>query len=304
MKNVICAAIILILAFTSCTKNIKDKSIIDAGINTTNVNLDIKTIDNLSTTRVSKVGALYNRGTAPVYVAGVKIKATYLESITNVVEKTFDYVGMGETGESINMDIPLGSNKFEAVSNATYSALNATYLNNITKSTGTAAKNVYYSAELIKKQPVFAIFKGETTKTISTADNDVDISMTTNNARYSIVLETSDKYDIDVTVSCNGINQKILKANYTKASALIFNNEEIKDVNDVIITLDIFARGKTEKLRTISVKNGDRYYATAAGVNNTLVLTYNSDGELFKQVTGINFIWTAMTEQGSVVEIK
>lgn len=303
MKNALFTAIILIIGLSSCTKNIKDKNIIDAGIETTNVNLDIKTIDNLSTSKLSRIGA-YNRGTAPVYVAGVNIKATYLESVTNIVEKTFDYVGIGETGEAINMDIPLGSNKFEALSNATYTARNATYPNLIEKATGSIAKNVYYSSELIKKQPIFAIFKGETTKTITNSDNNVNISMTTENARYSIVLETSDKYDIDITAICNGISQRVLKANYNKATALVYNNEEIEGSNDVKITLEVYARGKSELLRTIEVKNGEAYYATKAGVNNTLVLSYNADEELLKQETGINFTWNPMVEEGSVVEIK
>lgn len=303
MRNALFTAIILIIALTSCTKNIKDENIIAAGIETTNVNLDIKTIDNLSTTKVSKVGQ-YNRGTAPVYVAGVNIKATYLEPVLNVLEKTFDYVGMGETGESINMDIPLGSNKFEANSNATFTAINATYLNEIVKASGTDPKNEYYSAELIKKQPVFAIFKGETTKTITTIDNNVNISMTTENARYSVVLETSNKYDVDVTVTCNKITQRILKANYTNASALVFNKEDLEGTNNVEISLVIYARGKSEILKTIEVKNGEDYFTTKSGVNNTLVLTYNSDGELFKQETGINFTWTPMAEEGSVVEIR
>lgn len=303
MKNALFSAIILIIALSSCTKNIKDKNIIEAGIETTNVNLDIKTIDNLSTSKVSKVGS-YNRGTAPVYVAGVNIKAIYLESVTNIVEKSFDYVGMGETGEAINMDIPLGSNKFEALSNATYTARNAKYPNLIEKATDTAPKNVYYSSELIKKQPIYAIFKGETTKTITNTDNNVNISMTTENARYSIVLETSDKYDVDITAICNGISQRILKASHNKASALIFNNEDIKGTNDVIITLEVYARGKSELLRTIEVKNGENHYTTKAGVNNTLVLTYNADEELLKQETGISFTWNPMIEEGSVVEIK
>lgn len=300
MRNILYIAIILIMTLASCSENIKD---VNPEIDKTEVSFDIKTTDNLEKSKVSKVGE-YDRGSAPVYVSGVNIEAIYQEAVDNIVEGTFNYVDMGESGIAISMLIPFGSNKFEARSIATYSAASEAFLNDIEKASGDEAKNVFYSAKLIEKLPIYAIFNGETIKTITESDKSVDIAMTTNNARYSVVLETSDKYDIDMSVICNGASLEILKANNSKASAVVFNNADLEGAHDVLITLKIYAKGKSELLKTIEVKDGEDFYATKGGVNNTLVLNYNADGELYTIETGINFSWTPMLEEGEIVDVN
>jgi len=301
MKKFIFAAVVLVFVLSSCSKH--EVSVNELVVATTDVSINLETQYevNHKTSRMNS-SARYSRGNAPVYVSGVVIKATYEEGIENILNGEFDFVNNGQSGDAITMNIPLGSNEFTVVSKPTYDAANTIYKNNIPLST-IDDKQSYYSARLVEKQGIYAVFNGSETKTITKTDNSVSLKMSTDNARYNVVLETSQNYDIDMTVSCMNDTFEVKDATSEKASAIVLNGKDLKGANDVVITLKVYAHGSDELLKTVKVLKNGKPYNTKAAANTTLVLNYNASGNLIVQESGISFSWMEMTDEGIVVDI-
>lgn len=315
MRIIFNLAIAASLLLASCSNHVDSDVIGDTKLELTNVSFSIETrfegsVVNSSPQRaMSKSAANYKRANAPVYVSGVEITAKYQDGVDNIIKGNFDFIDFGEDGgEDINMNIPLGSNKFDVISKSTHKAENKVYEGNIDKTsiTDKARRIAYYSEELIKKQGIYAKFTGSKTKIITELSHDVNIDMVTTNARYGIVLETSPNYEARMVVSYTGVNSfNVVNRSSDKVSALILNSEDFIGEKTLTITVGVYRIGENEVLKQYIITDSmGNNYKSAAAVNKVLVLSVNASGELIRQETGITFSWTPMSNEGDIKEIN
>ena len=305
MKRVFILGIAISLFMTSCVKySTKDEVVTPK---TTDVTLSIETGTLVSNSSINKVSAKtsrvsrsgeYKRYSAPVYVSGVSITAKSLDftGLDNVVTD-FSFVDGNSGGKDITMTVPFGDNNFSATSLTNVVAENEAYPNSVNKFIGSGSKLDYYSAELIKAQKIYAIFNGSQDYTVTENNPSFNIPMTTESARYGVVLETSVNYDVKMTATLGSAQKAITKATSANASAIIFNDENVADGDQLSVTLEVLVNGKIVK--TIIKEN----YIAEAGKNKTLVITYNSSENILKEETGISFTWTPMEDDGEIVDI-
>jgi hypothetical protein len=300
MRRVLSTVFVAALLLSSCAEYSEN---VKVQIEKTDVNFAITTTDNLSVNK-SAAGGGYDRSNAPVYVKGVDLtyNHTGISETTGTTQFLFDATG----GDAISMQIPMGVNEFNAISLPTYDAANNTYTDLVKSESTSAEGNVFYSTQLVEKQPIYAIFTGDTNPmTITTQAHDVAIAMTTTHARYSVVLETSANYDIEMTVAYADNSNTVRNIDSESASAILLNDAALVGENDLTITLKVYAHGNTtDVLKTMNVLgNNNVVYKTVTGFNNTLVLRYNENGTLQVVETGFTFTWTPMGESGEVVNI-
>jgi len=305
MKRVFILGIAISLFMTSCVKySTKDEVVTPK---TTDVTLSIETgtlVSNSSinkvsakTSRVSKSGE-YKRYSAPVYVSGVSITAKSLDftGLDNVVTD-FSFVDGNSGGKDITMTVPFGDNNFSATSLTNVVAENEAYPNSVNKFIGSGSKLDYYSAELIKAQKIYAIFNGSQDYTVTENNPSFNIPMTTESARYGVVLETSVNYDVKMTATLGSAQKVITKATSANASAIIFNDKNVTNAQELVVELEVSIEGVVVKTKTL---NG---YTAEAGKNKTLVISYNKSGEILTEETGITFTWTPMKDEGEIKDI-
>ena len=307
MRKLLMLGVAVSLVMSSCVKNISKDEI--ATPETTEVAVSIETnslesqssINKISgtTSKITKSGT-FKRNNAPVYVSGVKVTAKFLDLTSTDVVKEFLFVDENTGGTDIKLNVPFGTNKFTAVSINNFEAKSNSYQDAITKATGTdAEKLAYYTDELIKIQPIYAIFNGERDYIVKENAKSLSIPMETKTARYSVVFETSDNYDITMSATLGSTTKSVLKATSAKASAIVFNDENVAAGQTLKVTLFVKVKGQTETVKTITTGT----YTAEAGKNKTLVISYNKSGVILLQETNIAFTWTPMTNEGEVKDI-
>lgn len=301
MKQVLFTVITIALLFSSCAKY--SENINEAMIKKTKVNFEISTTELSSANKSSeraRVGT-FKRYDAPVYISGVDITAKYLELTTDDITNGFDFVD-GNDGEDISIMIALGSNKFDAVTRTSSIASSIVYPNSIDM-TEDADKATDYAKKLIAIQPIYAVYTGSTSQIITTGKKDVLIAMKTLNTRFSVVVEPYAKYNVVLKVSYDKGSKEVKATDSTKASAIVLNDESLKAGDEVFISLDIYSKTTDEKLKTIIIENNtaDKKFIAKGSLNNTIALSFNSNGDLIMQKTGISFSWTVMGEEGTSI---
>jgi|GEM_PF-1375912 len=242
------------------------------------------------------------RGDAPIEVKGVEITAVNQDffdenndPITTKGEFTFTNFG-NVGGESISMEVPLGRNEFTAETTSV-EALSKAYTNefyqyqydwSLSEADDYKQKIKYYTNLVNELQPVYAVYKGNVSKTITDKDNSVNIPMSTESCRFNIIIETSWQYEIVAIVQyrINGV-RKTIKTNTRKriengyASAIVLNDKDLTENTYITIKLQLYKwndrRNKFIKVRKKHiVKDGSRNYKTERGVNKTLIINYNA----------------------------
>jgi len=311
MGRILAAIFILILIFSSCSKTkVEDINPSKKG-EKIDVDFSVKIPGlekGIDTPQGNKVSA-FERNSAPVYVSGLKIDATYTDSDADVVKKEFLFIDSNTGGDKLGMKVTIGTNLFEAISIPTFKAANTVFTNSVIKvdpSKNAEERNKLYSQELEKMQGVYTIYTSATREKISNESKNVELNMMTMGARYSVVLETSEVYDVDLEISYDGLVFKAEKCTSEKASAIVLNEADFVGEKEITVKLIIYDHITKSKLKEIDVNreyNAGRYYTSKIGFNTTLVLRYNKDKKLITQESGFTFIWADMKKDGEVVEI-
>lgn len=311
MGRILAAMFILILISSSCSKTKVESVNPSKKGEKVDVNFSIKMPGlekGIDTPTGNKVSA-FERNNAPIYVSGIKIDATYVDSDADIIKKEFPFIDSSTGGAKLGMKVTSGTNLFEAISIPTYKAADNVYLNSVIKidpSKASEERNKLYSEALEKKQGIYAIYTSASREKISNESKDVELNMMTMGARYSVVLETSDLYDVDLEVSYDGKVFKVEKCTSVKASAIVLNEADFVGEKNITVKLIIYDHTTQAKLKEIDVNreyNAGRYYTSKIGVNTTLVLRYNKDKKLITQESGFTFIWAEIKKDGEVVDI-
>lgn len=308
MRKLLMLGLAISVILSSCVKNTSKDEI--ATPKTTEVGISIKTNSlenqssvNRASSRINAVELGYKRNYAPVYVSGVELTAKYLDlSSVADVSKQFLFVDGNTGGADIKMSVPLGRNRFIAVSVNKYLPKVGTYEDAIEKQVierTDADKLEYYSAELIKLQPIYAVFNGELEHVVTETGNSINIPMVTKTARYGVVLESSENYDITMSATLGSTSRVVEKKIGSKASAIVFNDANVFNGHTLSVTLAIRADGKEEIIKNVTVGT----YTAESSKNKTLVISYNKSGEILLQETNVVFTWTPMVNEGEIKNI-
>ncbi len=311
MRSIFVTVFILVLVFSSCSKTKVSDGEIKKG-EKVDINFSIKIPDlekGIDTPEGNKVSA-FQRNNAPAYVSGLNINASYKDGQATIVKKEFPFAVSDADGDKLTMTVTTGTNLFEAESTPTYTASNSVYLNELDRVPSGAdsnERNKQYSDQLIKKQGIYTVYTSATREKITNSTEEVELIMMTMGTRYSVVLETSDIYDLDMQIAYDGKTFNAEKCSSDKPSAVVLNDVDVVGEKNITIKLVVYNKGSYDRiLRTIDVNreyNAGRYYTTKPGVNTTLVLRYNKNRKLITQESGFNFIWTEMTNEGEVIDI-
>lgn len=307
MKKVFLLGIAISLFMTSCVKySVKDENLTPK---TTEVALTIETgslASNSAPERSSHNGiesagsGEYNRSGAPVYISGVTVTTNSIDFPSQgAVTTDFKFAEGDNVGKGITMTVPYGKNQFSAISITEVDPTNNTYENNINRFSGNTDKIEYYTNELIKTQNIYAVYEGSIPYTVKEENPSLEIPMATESARYGIVLETSDNYDIRMTATLGGVSQVIEKATSEKASAVIFNDANVAAGHKLQVKLEVLVNDVVIEAET-KILDG---YTAEAGKNKTLIITYNSSEDIKTQEAGISFSWTQMKNEGEIIDI-
>ena len=237
---------------------------------------------------LTKTGT-YERGTAPVYLSGIKITANKEGDVT---EQTFDFVDFTDSdnngihdggGDPITMNVKLGSNIFtaESVAANTYTPgvmILPNHFSSKLEPNGTLEeKAAAYSARLLTDYPLYAKYSGTATQDILFYGPPVDILLTPQNGRVNIIFET----DVQGTYTfvlwiydSNGntvgpytvIHSQTaeISTSDTYASALIVNNDAITDG----CTAELYLWTNSGTIRSLI---DSQPFSLNAGVNTTRV---------------------------------
>lgn len=293
------------LFMTSCVKySIKDEIITPQ---TTEVALSVETgsLESNSVPEsnsfngvIASASGEYNRSNAPVYVSGVKIIARSIDYPSfDEVSSDFKFVEGNSGGKDIKMTVPFGENKFSAVSMSGVTPKNETYANCVNKYNGSEDKLKYYTEELIKIQDIYAVFEGSENYIVDENNPSFNIPMSTESARYGIVLETSENYNIKMTATLGSVQKEITKATSQKASAIVYNGVNVADGQELVVKLEVLVNNVVVKTKILNS------YTAEAGKNKTLIISYNKNGEIHTEETGISFTWTPMENKGEIIDI-
>ena len=266
------------------------------------VDLTISPIVNQS---LLKSGGTYNRGTAPVYIAGVEVECFNMDHDVSLVEAEFMFVDTSEiSGTPIVVeDVFIGTNVInlksiaenEGVIESMYIALPGTgFPYDITAE----EMSDYFKL----KNPIYAEYEGTTTTLIAQivggGGNNVTISMSPTTARMSFVFYGKEDLDYKVELECPGIRYNESKEFSGMSTLAYYMFNDLSIVGGMDFSFKFYKKDKDVNNYTLV---HEETVTSTAGVNKTYVYSY--DVYVDVQSVDFSFNWVEITDENIDYEV-